>query len=515
MDSRKRKVVDLLKTRADTLHSQRLVSLVTEISASPFDKITKLIQELIERLLQEAADDANHQGWCTKELTEAKAQRNFEALIAQKAAETKHKNEEIEDRETLKAEADVQLADSMQELDDLQKQFKADIEFFDLTTAACRAKHEEWTTRSEERQAELKGIREALEILTSDDARKLFAKAVKPGVGSMFLQTSSDYVSDNAPAAKAYKVLKEQAKQAHSMRLASLAASVRLVANGHFDKVIKAINDMLATLKSEEGEDIQQRDWCKDEYHENAEEKAELKWLIVRNEAVIEKLDQKIDELTKNIEDTVKEITATKDQIKKMEDERVEEHDEFKHAKADDEDATKLLSQAIEALSKYYKNSKVEMDLLQQPKFEVSQWDAPDATFSDKGKRKNESKGIIQILTMLKEDLLDEIKNGVEDEVAAQAEFEKQVNSAKALIKDLEEKKVNLEFDKAAAVEKKTTKEEDMAANHKDVGINEDYKKKISPDCDWMINSFEERKKKRADEMTGLVKAKEFLAGSQ
>lgn len=75
VDFEKRKVVDLLKTRAATMHSQRLVSFATELSGSPFDKITKLIQELIERLLQEAADEANHQGWCTKQLTEVKAQR--------------------------------------------------------------------------------------------------------------------------------------------------------------------------------------------------------------------------------------------------------------------------------------------------------------------------------------------------------------------------------------------------------------------------------------------------------
>merc|ERR1719420_1715678 len=80
VDFQKHRVVDLLKTRAATLHSQHLVALASEISASPFDKITKLIQELIERLLQEAADEANHQGWCNKELTEAKEQRKRKAL---------------------------------------------------------------------------------------------------------------------------------------------------------------------------------------------------------------------------------------------------------------------------------------------------------------------------------------------------------------------------------------------------------------------------------------------------
>merc|ERR1719375_1731648 len=117
-----------------------------------------------------------------------------------------------------------------------------------------------------------------------------------------------------------------------------------------------------------------------------------------------------------------------------MEEERIEEHKEFQQAKSDDEGAIALLEKTVEVLSAYYKKNKIEMGpvqgsvkLVQEPEFEVSQWQAPDATFSDKGKRKNETKGIISIITMLIEDLEAEIKNGVKDEVASQTEFEKQV----------------------------------------------------------------------------------------
>merc|ERR1719456_1802281 len=202
---------------------------------------------------------------------------------------------------------------------------------------------------------------------------------------------------------------------------------------GHFDVVIKEIDKMIQTLKDEEADDIKQRDWCKKQYFENSEEKAELKWLIKRNEAMIVKLEKTIATLTENIEDTEKEIELTKEQMVKMTEERTDENDAFKAAKKDDEDAIALLEQAIEALSAYYKKNKIEMGpiqgsvkLMQEPEFEVSKWQAPDATFSDKGKRKNESKGIISILTMLKEDLEDEIKNGIKDEADSQMEYEKQ-----------------------------------------------------------------------------------------
>merc|ERR1719327_1448534 len=111
-----------------------------------------------------------------------------------------------------------------------EKQMKADTEFFDQTKKACQSKHEEWTVRKEMRDAELDGISKAIEILTSDEARALFAKSIKPGVET-FLQIASSpsllQDSANAPAAKAYNAIKAQVKQSHSIRLAALAVQIR------------------------------------------------------------------------------------------------------------------------------------------------------------------------------------------------------------------------------------------------------------------------------------------------
>merc|ERR550514_1323458 len=54
------RLVELLKTKSKELKSSVLSTLATKVAADPFAKIKKLVQELIERLLQEAADEANH-----------------------------------------------------------------------------------------------------------------------------------------------------------------------------------------------------------------------------------------------------------------------------------------------------------------------------------------------------------------------------------------------------------------------------------------------------------------------
>merc|ERR1719231_1247505 len=124
-----------------------------------------------------------------------------------------------------------------------------------------------------------------------------------------------------------------------------------------------------------------------------------------------------------------------------MEDARNEAHSVYQGKKADDEGASKLLAAAIESLSAFYKNNEIEtgpvqgsINLLQRaPVFEVSADQAPDASFSSAGKSAGASKGIISTLTMIKEDLEDEIANGIKDEVETQTQFEEQMTSAKTL----------------------------------------------------------------------------------
>merc|ERR1719230_745176 len=120
---------------------------------------------------------------------------------------------------------------------------------------------------------------------------------------------------------------------------------------------------------------------------------------------------------------------------------------------SDDEGAVKLLAAAIESMTAFYKNNKIGMGdiqgaaqaFVQQPVFEVSADQAPDASFSSSGKSSGESKGIVSIMTMIKEDLEDEISNGIKSEGETQAKFEEQLGETQAKSEELKAKKTNLE----------------------------------------------------------------------
>merc|ERR1719310_1500608 len=72
-------VVDALRSEGSKLKSSLLLRLASQIAADPFAKVKKLIQELIERLLAEAAAEANQKGWCDKAIGDAEQKRTYAA----------------------------------------------------------------------------------------------------------------------------------------------------------------------------------------------------------------------------------------------------------------------------------------------------------------------------------------------------------------------------------------------------------------------------------------------------
>jgi len=507
--------LSLLPTRASI--SQKHMSVLSEFTTAKhgqkYSPQSATIQGILGDMYTTFSADLE-----SSTLEEGTRNTDFEKTIASMEQEVIDMKASKERKESKKATAESLLADTTASYDDTEGQMKADTAFFDSTKDQCEAKAAEWTTRKSLREEELAGVNKALEFLTSDEARELFAKSIKPGVET-FLQIASD--DSNSPAFKAYSALRVQARKSKSLRLASLAASVRLAKVGHFDKVLESIDNMINTLQEEMNADIEKRDQCKNEFQDIASKVGDLSWKVDKNEASIDRLEKRITMRTEQKAQTIKDIESVDQEMKDMTSTREAEHKEFQTAKADDEAAIALLTKALDALSSYYKKNDVDMGPVQgsvkffaeEPAFEKSKDQAPEAKFSGKGSNKNQSKGIVSMLTMIIEDLVDEVKNGVKDEVSAQTEYEKAMDTAKKLRKSLVDKKVNIETAIAKRNKEKTEENKDMESNIKDKDAELKYKGEIKPDCDWILKYFEGRAAARSAEMNGLRSAKEFLAG--
>lgn len=93
------RVVKFLEARAHELNSRVLMAVAQKAEASPFDKVKKMIKDLVVRLMEEANEEADHKGWCDTEL----------------GANTLTRKEKTDSVETLHAEID-QLEASLAKL---------------------------------------------------------------------------------------------------------------------------------------------------------------------------------------------------------------------------------------------------------------------------------------------------------------------------------------------------------------------------------------------------------------
>jgi peptidoglycan hydrolase CwlO-like protein len=109
----KQKVINILVERGSKLKSAILSSLAMKVAADPFLKVKKLIQDLIERLVTEAAEEATKKGWCDTEMGKATHTRdsNMNTIM--------DLNAELEGLEASKAKLEEEIATLTTEISDL------------------------------------------------------------------------------------------------------------------------------------------------------------------------------------------------------------------------------------------------------------------------------------------------------------------------------------------------------------------------------------------------------------
>lgn len=112
------KVLEMLTQTSMKLHSKQLSVLAMKITADPFGKVKGLIQDLLERLLQESINEANKEGFCNEELGKANKDRDFRYKDVVKL------NTEIKGLELKKDELEAEIEELEAAIDTLKNDLK-------------------------------------------------------------------------------------------------------------------------------------------------------------------------------------------------------------------------------------------------------------------------------------------------------------------------------------------------------------------------------------------------------
>jgi len=458
----------------------------------------------------------------TKSLGDATAEENasiatFDALMASKKKEIQALTKEIEVKLTRVGELSVEIVQMKNDLTDTQEQLLEDQKFLGNMEKDCASKAGEYEIVVKTRQEELLALADTIKLLNDDDALELFKKTL-PGASAMFVQVK---MSERNIRKGALQFI--QRAQSSSLQTAPQLDFIALAINGKkigFGKVIKLIDDMVATLKQEQLDDDHKEEYCAAQFDSSDDKKKGL-------EKTISDLETSITEAKDSILTLVEEIDAIEDGIKALDkavaeatEQRKEEHEDFTEEMSSNAAAKELLGFAKNRLNKFY-NPKLykppAASFIQISKHEQSDEVAPPPPPEAVGgykKKGEESAGVIGMIDTLVRDVTKEMTESETEEKDAQGDYEQMMSDSKEKratdSKALTEKtstKAEMETQLESSTEGKTSAGKELMAT-------EAYISSLHADCDWLLKYFDMRKEARANEVDALEKAKAVLSGA-
>merc|ERR1719482_1157446 len=309
-------------------------------------------------------------------------------------------------------------------------------------------------------------------MLSDDDAFDLFGKTVdKP---SVFVQVSRE---EKAKRARVVGALKAVAQKSGSGAVLALAAKAQLDA---FTKVKAMIDEMVTVLKKDQEDEVKHRDFCVEEFDENA------KQTLVK--------DNEIKEMQKR--------------MAKASEERELQNKDFQTVVADQVATQDILKKALKRLESFYKKA-----LLQGRQEPGAEAPPPPPAFGEY--KKNEgSGGVMTMIENVIKEAHESEKEALKAEADSQAGYEEFIKNSNSAIEKANNEIVSKTEQKAETEATLVQAKADLDSATRDSEALATYKAELHESCDFVLKNFDTRQAARMDEIEGLGKAKAILSGS-
>jgi len=366
----------------------------------------------------------------------------FEELIAAKTKQVQALTDSIEKKSIQVGELAVSIVTMKNDLTETESALIADQKFIADLGKSCETKKGEQDERTKTRGEELVAIHDTIKILNDDDALEMFKKTL-PSASLLQVETHSVKLRNQA-----LRIVRKMQSTTSSPQPALDLLAMTLSGKGvDFSKVLKMIDDMVALLKTEQGDDENKKEYC-DMQLDMVEDKAkelqgkleDLTTSIEEKEAFLKTVVEDIKVLTKGIKALDKSVSDATYQ-------RKSEHDEFVELSANDNAAKELLLFAKNRLAKFY-NPKLYKS---PPKRVLSEEERisegfafvqihqhhseappppPAVPSGDYGKKTEESSGVVAMIDLLVRDLDKELTEAKSEEANSQKDYEHMMNDS-------------------------------------------------------------------------------------
>jgi len=438
-------------------------------------------QQAYEQIMQQLADDIE----------------NAEFEISKK---TKHRA----DTQQNKAELEGDLVQTTADRDEDQK-------YLDETVALCAQKTTDFGARQQLRADELTAIDKAIEIIGSGAVagsgdKHLPALLQIRRTASALPQLRSNLAS---PAQlRVVSFLNEQARKSGSRLLSEIALSAQA---NPFGKVKKMIKDLIVKLMEEATSETEHKGFCDTELTTNKQTRD-------KKTADLNELNSNIEDLTATIASLTQDIADLTAAVKELDTAMAKETEERTAAKAKNEQTIKdakagqvAVEQAMAVLKDFYAKAATATAFAQA---QGPADDAPETFDKPYQGQQAEGGGVVGFLEVILTDFARLESDTTADESQESDEFKNfmhESSKAKALKENEIKLKSQTKTDKESALQQAN---EDMKVTQDQLNKDLEYYEKLKPTCVDSGITYEERVKRREEEIVSLQEALKILAGN-
>jgi len=444
------------------------------------------------------------------EKAEKSAVEAYTALIAAKKKEVDALTKMREDKLVRVGSLSIKIQQMKNDLSDTLASLADDQKTLADLDKNCGQQESLFSENIKLRSQEMAAIAETIKLLNDDDALELFKKTL-PASGVSFIQMQAE--TGKQVRSRALSLVNRMRGSAHSPRLDFIALSLRGKKIG-FEKVIGMVDEMVASLKQEQIDDDQKREYCGVSFDKADDTQKAITKSVDDGVALIADLES-------GIANTEAEIQTLKGEIKDLDkavatatEQRKEEHQEYSASLASNAAAKELLGFAKNRLNKFY-NPK----LYKAPKAAVAaeamaQIPEAPAGLDAFAKKSEASNGVIALLDTLIADLDKEMTEAETSEKDSQLDYE-------ALMQDSSEKRAqdskSLTNKEGALADSKSdlsNAQTNLKSDKSELLTTGRYIQSLHAECDWLLKYFDVRKEARSSEIDSLGRAKAVLSGA-
>jgi len=462
-----------------------------------------------------------------KEATAAERESvsQYEELMTAKEKQFKFLTTEVETKTQRAGEVAVKLSQLANDLTDTREQLKEDRKLLADLDTTCATRKKEFEANKKIRSDELQAISETIKTLNDDKALDLFKKTL-PSEGGSLLQVK---VNTRMMRERALAAIEDglQAANKASPQLDFIVLALRGKKIG-FEKVLKMIDEMMATLKMQQDDDETKKEYCNSEFDAAEDKKKGLERKVGDAQTAIEDVKESLNILQEEVSKLEQGIKDLDKSVEEATAQRKDEETAYQTLMASNTAAKDLLRFAKNRLNKFYNpklyvpppKSEGSPALFLQVRLGMNAMDQegaippPPETAGAYTANTDDSTGVIQMIDMLIADLDKELAAAEATEKEAQKDYETTIADSKEKRK-LDSQTLTEKKSAIAGTESEMEKREEVEESHsKELSVVNDFIKSLHGECDWLVRYFDIRKEARANELDALEKGKAILNGA-